>query len=130
MTGDVDFYFIPLPPARGLVSAGKLAVHCRQRLEPRLGAARRADHRRGRLPEFRVQFLGRHVRARRHPEGDRRRGSTRRPSRRLNDPAVNEQLAKAGGDPLPMKPAAFDAFVKKEIDVNAVLVKAAKIQPN
>ena len=29
-----------------------------------------------------------------------------------------------------MKPAEFDAFVKKEIDVNAVLVKAAKIQPN
>ena len=26
MTGDVDFYFIPLPAARGLVSAGNLAV--------------------------------------------------------------------------------------------------------
>ena len=48
----------------------------------------------------------------------------------LNDPAVKEKLAKAGGDPLPMKPAEFDAFVKTEIDVNAVLVKAAKIQPN
>jgi hypothetical protein len=29
-----------------------------------------------------------------------------------------------------MKPADFDAFVSKEIDVNGMLVKAAKVQIN
>ena len=46
-------------------------------------------------------------------------------------PAVKEKLAaNAGGDPMPMTPAGFDAFVRKEIDVNAALVKAAGIEVN
>jgi tripartite-type tricarboxylate transporter receptor subunit TctC len=48
----------------------------------------------------------------------------------LSDPALNEKLAKLGGDPLPMQPAVFDAFIRKEIEINAMLVKAAKIQMN
>ena len=45
----------------------------------------------------------------------------------LADPSVKEKLAKLGGDPLPMQPA---AFIRKEIEINAMLVKAAKIQMN
>jgi tripartite-type tricarboxylate transporter receptor subunit TctC len=48
----------------------------------------------------------------------------------LADPSVKEKLAKLGGDPLPMQTAAFDAFIRKEIEINAMLVKAAKIQMN
>ena len=48
----------------------------------------------------------------------------------MQNPAVKEKLASIGGDPLPMKPAEFEAFVSKEIDINAELVKAAKVQIN
>jgi tripartite-type tricarboxylate transporter receptor subunit TctC len=49
----------------------------------------------------------------------------------LQVPAVKAKLAaNAGGDPMPMTPAEFNAFVGKEIDVNAALVKAAGIAAN
>jgi len=48
----------------------------------------------------------------------------------LNNPAVIARLDKAGGEPMPMSPAAFDDFVRKEIELNAVLVKAAGIEIN
>jgi len=43
---------------------------------------------------------------------------------------VKEKLANIGGDPMPMTPAEFAAFVNKETDVNAALVKAAGIKIN
>ena len=46
------------------------------------------------------------------------------------DYGVNVAQPFTGGDPLPMQPAAFDAFIRKEIEINAALVKAAKIQMN
>ena len=48
----------------------------------------------------------------------------------LEDPAVKEKLKGIGGDPLPMSPSQFGAFVKKEIDINAMLVKASGVQIN
>jgi tripartite-type tricarboxylate transporter receptor subunit TctC len=48
----------------------------------------------------------------------------------LNDPAIKDALTKLGAEPMEMTPAQFDAFVGEEIKVNAVLVKAAAIQPN
>jgi tripartite-type tricarboxylate transporter receptor subunit TctC len=42
----------------------------------------------------------------------------------LQDPKVRERLAELGVDPLNMTPAEFDALVRKEIDINAALVKA------
>jgi hypothetical protein len=48
----------------------------------------------------------------------------------LDDPAVKEKLKGIGGDPLPMSPSQFGAFVKKEIDINATLVKASGVQIN
>src|SRR5262249_59572267 len=48
----------------------------------------------------------------------------------LQQPSVREKIANAGGDPLPMQAAEFDAFTQKEIDVNAMLVKAAGVQVN
>jgi tripartite-type tricarboxylate transporter receptor subunit TctC len=129
MSGDCDFYFIPLPAARGLVSGGKLAILAVS------GSARSAQ-----LPDvpttveagfpnseydFWIGFWA--------PKGtpqaivDRLNAET---VKALQNPATKAKLAASGGDPLPMQPAAFDAFVGKEIDVNASLVKAAGVQIN
>jgi tripartite-type tricarboxylate transporter receptor subunit TctC len=48
----------------------------------------------------------------------------------LNNPAVIARLGKFGAEPMPMSLKEFDAFVKKEIDINAALVKAAGIKIN
>jgi tripartite-type tricarboxylate transporter receptor subunit TctC len=48
----------------------------------------------------------------------------------LNTPAVKARLAKIGADPTPMTLKEFDAFVKREIEINAALVKAAGIKIN
>jgi tripartite-type tricarboxylate transporter receptor subunit TctC len=42
---------------------------------------------------------------------------------------VADKIIALGGDPLPMTPAAFDAFVRKEIAVNAAIVRASGYQP-
>ena len=129
MTGETDFYFIPLPAARGPVATGKLAILAVS------GSARSAS-----LPDvpttveagfpnseydFWVGFWA--------PGGtpkeivDKLNAET---VKVLQDPAVKAKLAGIGGDPLPMKPEQFTAFVKKEIDINAMLVKASGVKIN
>jgi tripartite-type tricarboxylate transporter receptor subunit TctC len=129
MSGDCDFYFIPLPAARGLVSGGKLAILAVS------GSARSAQ-----LPDvpttveagfpnseydFWIGFWA--------PKGtpqaivEKLNAET---VKALQNPATKAKLAASGGDPMPMKPAEFDAFVSKEIDVNSTLVKAAGVQIN
>ncbi len=129
MTGECDFYFIPLPAARGLVQAGKLAI-----------LAVSGSMRSGSLPgvpttveagfpnsdyDFWIGFWAPAA----TPKAivDRLNAETRTA---LQNPAVKEKLARVGGDPLPMNPGQFDAFVKKEIDVNATLVKASGVKIN
>ncbi len=48
--------------------------------------------------------------------------------RALQEPKVREKLAGLGVDPLDMTPAEFDALVRKEIDINAALVKATGLK--
>lgn len=129
MTGETDFYFVPLPAARGPVATGKLAILAVS------GSTRSAS-----LPDvpttveagfpnseydFWVGFWA--------PAGtpkdivDKLNAETRKA---LQDPGVKAKLAVIGGDPLPMSPSQFEDFVKKEIDVNAVLVKASGVQIN
>ena len=127
--GDVDFYFIPLPAARGLVAAGNLAVIAvsgskRSPSLPDVPTTVEAG-----FPDSEYNFWVGMFAPVATPKAivDRLNAET---VKILNDPAMKEKLAKVGGDPMPMTPAEFDAFIKKEIDVNAGLVKAAKIQIN
>jgi tripartite-type tricarboxylate transporter receptor subunit TctC len=48
----------------------------------------------------------------------------------LQSPEVRERLPKLGAEPMAMTPGEFDALVREELRTNAVLVKAAGIQPN
>jgi tripartite-type tricarboxylate transporter receptor subunit TctC len=48
----------------------------------------------------------------------------------LNDPAMKQALKKLGANPMPLKPAEFEAFIRAEIESNAKLIKAAGITPN
>ncbi len=48
----------------------------------------------------------------------------------LREPKVRDKLATLGFEPMVMTPAEFAAYVKKEISVNAALVKAAGIKPH
>jgi tripartite-type tricarboxylate transporter receptor subunit TctC len=48
----------------------------------------------------------------------------------LQAPKVRERIAALFVDPVVMTPNAFDAYVQKQIDLNAALVKAAGINPD
>jgi tripartite-type tricarboxylate transporter receptor subunit TctC len=48
----------------------------------------------------------------------------------LADPGVKEKLAKQGVEPLPLSPAEFDALMRKEIETNLALAKAAGLKFN
>jgi tripartite-type tricarboxylate transporter receptor subunit TctC len=48
----------------------------------------------------------------------------------LASPDIKQKLADLGAEPMPMKPAEFDAFVKAEAARIAQVVKAAGIQAN
>lgn len=47
----------------------------------------------------------------------------------LKRPDIAEKIRNLGGEPTPMTPAEFDAFVGKEIAVNAEIVKASGYKP-
>jgi tripartite-type tricarboxylate transporter receptor subunit TctC len=46
----------------------------------------------------------------------------------LEAPAVRDKLKNLGADPLPLTPAQFDAQVRKEIETNSKIAKAANIR--
>jgi tripartite-type tricarboxylate transporter receptor subunit TctC len=129
MADRVDFYFVPLPPARGLIAANKvgaLAVSGTNRASalPDLPTTVEAG-----VPNSEYNFwVGMWAPANTPKEiVDRLNAEI---VKALADPDVKDKLSKLGADPMTMTPAAFDAFVKKEIDLNADLVKAAGVKVN
>ena len=46
----------------------------------------------------------------------------------LHDPDVRDKLAKLGVQPMPKTPAQFDEYIRRELEQNAALVKAAGIK--
>jgi tripartite-type tricarboxylate transporter receptor subunit TctC len=126
MSGRVDFYFIPLPPARGLIASGKvtaLAVSGSQRASalPDIPTTLEAG-----FPNSDYNFwIGLFAPAKTPPEIVNR--LNQETIKAMQDPGVREKLSKLGADPMPMTPAEFDSFVKQEIELNATLVKAAGV---
>ena len=53
----------------------------------------------------------------------------RETAKALQTPKVRDRLSAMGVDPMVMTPSEFDAYVEREIAVNAALVKAAGIRP-
>jgi tripartite-type tricarboxylate transporter receptor subunit TctC len=120
---------VPLPPARGLIAGKKvdaLAVSSATRAKalPSVPTTVEAG-----VPNSEYNFwIGMFlpvktpapIAARLHEET----------LKALKNPAVIARLDKVGAEPMPMSPAAFDQFVRKEIDINATLVKAAGIEIN
>jgi tripartite-type tricarboxylate transporter receptor subunit TctC len=129
MAGRVDFYFVPLPPARALMEGGKISAlavsgSTRASALPNIPTTIEAG-----FPNSDYNFwIGSWLPAKTPKEVvDRLNAEI---AKALQDPGVKERLGKLGADPLPMKPADFDAFVGKETDLNAELVKAAGVQVN
>jgi tripartite-type tricarboxylate transporter receptor subunit TctC len=129
MSGRAEFYFVPLPPARGLIAGKKvdvLAVSGATRASalPDVPTTIEAG-----FPNSEYNFwIGMFAPAK-TPDAIVQRLNAET-VKALADPTVKERLAKLGADPMPMTPKEFDAFVDKEIEINAVLVKAAGIKIN
>ena len=129
MSGRVNFYFIPLPPARGLIAGKKvdaLAVSSAKRAKalPNVPSTVEAGY-----PNSEYNFwIGMFLPAK-TPAAIAARLNAET-VKALKNPAVMARLDKSGAEPMPMTLAEFDAFVKKEIDINAALVKAAGIKIN
>jgi tripartite-type tricarboxylate transporter receptor subunit TctC len=129
IAGRVDFYFSPIAPALAHIRDGKV-------LALGVGSAKRASI----LPDVPTTleagfpdsdynfWLGlfapaktpRDIVLRLHQEV----------SAALGAPEVRERLARLGAEPMAMTPEQFDALIREELRVNAVLVKAAGISAN
>ncbi len=128
MAGRVDYYFSPIAPVIGQIKGGQLQALA-------VGSPSRASA----LPEvpttteagvpgsefnFWIGMMApaktpRDIVNRLHDEV----------LKALASPDVKERFAKVGADTWTLKPEAFDTYIKNEIASNAVLVKAAGLQP-
>lgn len=128
IAGRVDYYFSPVAPVIGQIKSGQLqalAVGSPQRSSslPDVPTTTEAG-----VPGSEFNFwIGmmapaktpRDIVNRLHDEV----------LKALASPEVKERFAKVGADAWTLKPEAFDAYIKNEIASNAVLVKAAGLQP-
>ncbi|MCZ8292078.1 MAG: tripartite tricarboxylate transporter substrate binding protein [Hylemonella sp.] len=128
IAGRVDYYFSPIAPVIGQIKGGQLqalAVGSPQRASalPDVPTTTEAG-----VPGSEFNFwIGmmapaktpRDIVNRLHEEV----------LKALASPDVKERFAKVGADAWTLKPEAFDAYIKNEITSNAVLVKAAGLQP-
>jgi|PersoiStandDraft_1058852.scaffolds.fasta_scaffold15402_2 tripartite-type tricarboxylate transporter receptor subunit TctC len=128
VAGRVDFYFSPLLPALSLIRDGKLtalAVSSSQRAPdlPDVPTTVEAG-----FPNSEYNFwFGVFAPAKTPPEIIQR--LYEEIAKALQDPGVREKLAKLAVQPMPMTPAQFNDYVRKELEQNAELVKAAGIKP-
>jgi tripartite-type tricarboxylate transporter receptor subunit TctC len=129
VAGRLDFYFSPLLNALPFLKDGQLqalAVSGSQRASalPDVPTTVEAGY-----PNSEYNFwAGVFVPARVSPEI--RTGLHEVIAKALAHPATRDRLRNLGADPMPMTPDAFDAHVRKEIELNRELVKAAGIKVN
>jgi tripartite-type tricarboxylate transporter receptor subunit TctC len=126
LSGDTEFYFVPLPAARGLIASGKVAAlgvstATRSPSMPDVPTTVEAG-----LPNSEYNFWVGMWAPAKTPKAivDRLNAET---AKALANPQVREKLTKMGAEPASQPASAFDAFVKQEIEVNGALVKAAGV---
>jgi len=127
MTGRVDFYFSPLLPALSMIREGKLlalAVSSVQR-DPALPDVPTTVE--AGFPNSEYNFWFGVLAPAKTPRAiiQRLHGEI---AKALQDPGVQDTLAKLGGQPMPMTPIQFDAYIAKELEQNTALVSAASIK--
>ena len=127
MTGRVDFYFSPLLPALPLIRDGKLLALAVSSVDrspelPNVPTTIEAG-----FPKSEYNFwFGVFVPAKTpHTVIQRLYEEI---AKALNDPGVKGKLAALGVQPMRMTPSQFDEYVRKELEQNAILVKAAGIK--
>jgi tripartite-type tricarboxylate transporter receptor subunit TctC len=127
MSGDTDFYFLPVSPARGLVAGNKLAILAvsgskRTEQLPDIPTTVEAG-----FPNSEYDFWVGLWAPKNTPKAivDRLNAEV---VKALQNPSVKAKLANAGGEPMPMTASEYDAFVSKEIDINTALAKAANVK--
>jgi tripartite-type tricarboxylate transporter receptor subunit TctC len=129
VAGRLDFYFSPIAPALPLLREGKvqaLAVGSSKRASilPELPTTIEAG-----FPDSDYNFwVGLFAPAK--TPGALIERLHRATTAALQSQEVRERLPKLGAEPMTMTSGEFDALVREELRTNAVLVKAAGIQPN
>jgi tripartite-type tricarboxylate transporter receptor subunit TctC len=128
MTGRVDFYFSPLLPALQLIRDGKLvaiAVSSSQRdtALPDVPTTVEAG-----FPNSEYNFWFGVFAPAKTPREIVQRFSEET-AKALQNPDVKGKLSKLGVQAMPLTPAQYDDYVRKELQSNAELVKAAGIKP-
>jgi tripartite-type tricarboxylate transporter receptor subunit TctC len=127
IAGRIDFFFAPVGNALPLVKDGKLAALVvnsanRSAALPEVPTTSEAGFTNAEYPFWIGMFLPaktpRTIVEKLHNEA----------VKALAAPKVQERLAALGVDPMPMTPAEFDAYVRKQIAADAALVKAAGIK--
>lgn len=128
MTGRIDFFFGPVGVVAPRVQEGKLTALVvngakRSSLLPDVPTTAEAGFAKAEYPFWLGMFLPaktpRDIVDRLHRET----------LEALQVPKVKDKLARLGIDPMVMTPTEFDAYVEKEIAVNAALVEAIGLQP-
>jgi len=129
VAGRVDFYFVPLLPAKGLIEEGQLAALA-------VSSSRRATALPDVLttveagfPNSEFNFWVGVLMASKTPAPIVERLHNEIKAA-LANPAVKERLTRLGADPMPLTSREFDALIQKEIISNIDLVKAANIKVN
>jgi tripartite-type tricarboxylate transporter receptor subunit TctC len=125
----IDFYFVPLLPAKGLIQEGQLAALA-------VSSSRRATA----LPDVPTTveagfpnsefnfWVGVLVASKTPaPIVERLHNEIKAA---LENPAVKQRLNQLGADPMPLTSREFDALIQSEIISNQELVKAANIRVN
>jgi tripartite-type tricarboxylate transporter receptor subunit TctC len=128
MTGRVDFYFCPLLPALSLILDGKLTALAVSSLgrSPKLPDVPTTIQ--AGFPDSEYNFwFGVFVPAKTSPAIIQ--GLYEEITKALHDPGVQQSLSELGVQPMPMTPAQFDVYVRKELEQNGPPPLCAESQP-
>ncbi len=128
ISGRVDYYFSPIAPVIGQIRGGQLvalAVGSPKRASalPQVPTTAEAG-----VPGSEFNFWIGMMAPAKTPRDIVNRLNDE-VVKALNTPEVKERFATLGADAWTLKPEQFDAYIKDEIKSNAVLVKAAGLQP-